>query len=80
MNTENLVIGICDDDLNDLEQIRQALCKCMKILEEEHVTVKGYQSSEKLYEESKQIKFHLLFWIWKCQEKMVLNWRNDCMY
>ena len=61
MNTENLVIGICDDDLNDLEQIRQALCKCMKILEEEHVTVKGYQSSEKLYEESKQIKFHLLF-------------------
>ena len=42
MNTENLVIGICDDDLNDLEQIRQALCKCMKILEEEHVTVKGF--------------------------------------
>lgn len=44
MNTENLVIGICDDDLNDLEQIRQALCKCMKILEEEHVTVKGIKA------------------------------------
>ncbi len=58
---EKFVIGICDDEQSDLEQIQQELYRCMNILGEKDIIVKPYQNGEKLCQDIETQRFHLIF-------------------
>lgn len=61
MSTKKLEIGICDDERQDLERTRDALCRCLDVLGEKNVAVYLFSRARELYEESCQRIFSLVF-------------------
>lgn len=61
MSLKKLEIGICDDERQDLERIRDTLCCCLETLGEKNVAVYLFSQARELYEESRQHIFNLVF-------------------
>ncbi|MBC5708858.1 response regulator transcription factor [Hungatella sp. L12] len=61
MSTQNLEIGICDDDPGDLERIRDTLFQCLDVLDEKDAAVHLFTNAEALYRESSRLGFGLVF-------------------
>lgn len=61
MNGEEIVIGICDDNPEDVKQIRQEIKQCVKLLGEKEPIVIVYENGKNLLEYCRKQKADLMF-------------------
>ena len=61
MSREEIVIGICDDDPEDVKQIRQEIKQCVKMLGEKEPIVIVYENGKNLLQYCRKQKIDLMF-------------------